>query len=287
LAEANAKRQYEVLKKRKHELRAVTKLKLALKKEKEENAAKKDNNMAKLKDMLIDNEKQKAIKEAARKQEEAEAIQLQLEYAKMLKEQEEKRNKHLVEIQKKQQQKFNALIASTADIGTKAKEDAIRAEKELKRRQKAADEKEMAKKKKLADEMELCKAAIDQQIKEKMGKIRNDILEDKAYGKKMQKLHAQYLQEIEDKKVEKKRKQQEQGEYLTKQIQDLENRKKEQKTEMSATEKLINKQLLDQVRNIRMSPNKKQLMMNKKEKSVNIDPRAPFQWRYKYRKAPF
>merc|ERR1712176_1289099 len=154
-------------------------------------------------------------------------------------------------------------IASTADIGTKAKEDAIRAE------------------------MELCKKAIDQQIKEKMEKIRNDILEDKAYGKKMQQLHAENLQEIEDKKVEKKRKQQEQGEYLTKQIQDLENRKKEQKTEMSATEKLINKQLLDQVRNIRMSPNKKQLMMNKKEKSVNIDPRAPFQWRYKYRKAPF
>lgn len=287
LAEANAKRQYEVLKKRKHELRAVTKLKLALKREKEDNAAKKDNNMAKLKDMLIDNEKQKAIKERARKVEEAEAIQLQLEYAKMLKEQEEKRDKHLVEIQKKQQQKFNALIASTADIGTKAKEDAIRAEKELKRRQRESDDKETAKKQKLSDEMDLCKAAIDQQIKEKMGKIRSDILDDKAYGKKMSRLHAQYLQEIEDKKVEKKRKQQEQGEYLTKQIQDLENRKKEQKTEMSATEKLINKQLLDQVRNIRMSPNKKQLMMNKKEKSVNIDPRAPFQWRYKYRKAPF
>merc|ERR1712129_223014 len=252
------------------------------KREKEDNAAKKDNNMAKLKDMLIDNEKQKAIKERARKQEEAEAIQLQLEYAKMLKEQEEKRNKHLVEIQKKQQQKFNALIASTADIGTKAKEDAIRAEKELKRRQKASDDKETAKKKKLDDEMDLCKAAIDQQIKEKMGKIRSDILDDKAYGKKISRLYAQNLQEIEDKKVEKKRKQQEQGEYLTKQIQDLENRKKEQKTEM-----LINKQLLDQVRNIRMSPNKKQLMMNKKEKSVNIDPRAPFQWRYKYRKAPF
>merc|ERR1712129_454103 len=127
---------------------------------------------------------QKAIKERARKQEEAEAIQLQLEYAKMLKEQEEKREKHLVQIQKKQQQKFNALIASTADIGKKAEEDAIRAEKELTRRQKAYDDKERAKKKKLEDEMELCKAAIDEQIKEKMSKIRSDILDDKAYGKK-------------------------------------------------------------------------------------------------------
>merc|ERR1719317_1767740 len=105
--------------------------------------------------------------------------------------------------------------------------------------------------------MELCKAAIDEQIKEKMSKIRSDILDDKAYGKKMSRMHAQYLQEIEDKKVEKKREQQEQSEYLQKQIQGLEDRKKEQKTEMSATEKLINKQLLDQVRNIRMSPNKK------------------------------
>lgn len=287
LAEAKAKARYGSLKKRKHELRAVTKLKAALKNEKEDNKKKKDSNMAKLKEMLIDNEKQKAIKERARKKEEEEAVQLQLEYAAMLKEQEEKREKHLVQIQKKQQQKFNALIASTADIGKKAEEDAIRAEKELTRRQKAYDDKERAKKKKLEDEMELCKAAIDEQIKEKMSKIRSDILDDKAYGKKMSRMHAQYLQEIEDKKVEKKRKQQEQSEYLQKQIQGLEDRKKEQKTEMSATEKLINKQLLDQVRNIRMSPNKKQLMMQKKTKSVNIDPRAPFQWRYAYRKAPF
>jgi len=287
LAEANAKRRYEELKKRKHELRAVTKLKAALKREKEDNAAKKEKNMAVLKQMLIDNEKQKAIKERARKREEEEAIVLQLEYAKMLKDQEEKREKHLIEIQKKQQQKFNALIASTADIGVKAAEDALRAEKELKRRQKEADVKEALKKKKLADEMELCKAAIDEQIKEKMSKIRTDILDDKAYGKKMSRLHAAYLQEIEDKKVDKKRKQREQSEYLQKQIQGLEDRKKEQKTEMSATEKLINKSLLDQVRNIRMSPNKKRIMMEKKEKSINIDPRAPFQWRYAYRKAPF
>merc|ERR1719295_2071538 len=108
------------------ELRAVTKLKAALKREKEDNAAKKEKNMAVLKQMLIDNEKQKAIKERARKREEEEAIVLQLEYAKMLKEQEEKREKHLIEIQKKQQQKFNALIASTADIGVKAAEDALR-----------------------------------------------------------------------------------------------------------------------------------------------------------------
>merc|ERR1740131_162596 len=287
LAEANAKARYAELKKRKHELRAVTKLKQALAREKEDNAAKKDNNMAMLKGMLIDNEKQKALKERARKQEEAEAIVLQQEYAKMLQRQEEKREKQLKEIQKKQEQKFNALIESTADVGLKAQEDAIRAEKELKRRQRAYDEREAAKKQKLEDEMDLCKAAIDQQIKEKMGKIRADILDDKAYGKKMSRLHAEYLQEIEDKKVDKKRKQQEQSEYLQKQIQDLEDRKKEQKTEMSATEKLINKSLLDQVRNIRMSPNKKQLMMQKKEKSVNIDPRAPFQWRYAYRKAPF
>jgi len=287
LAEANAKRRYEVLKKRKHELRAVTKLKAALKREKEDNAAKKEDNMSVLKQMLVDNEKQKAIKQRARKKEEEEAVLLQLEYAKMLKEQEEKRGAALAEIQKKQQQKFNALMDATADVSKKAEEDAIRAEKELKRRQREADLKEAAKKKKLADEMELCKAAIDQQIKEKMSKIRTDILDDKAYGKKMARLHAAYLQEIEDKKTEKKRKQQEQSEYLQKQIQDLEDRKKEQKTEMSATEKLINKSLLDQVRNIRMSPNKKRVMMEKKEKAINIDPRAPFQWRYAYRKAPF
>merc|ERR1740131_562366 len=101
LAEANAKARYAELKKRKHELRAVTKLKQAL-------------------------AKQKALKERARKQEEAEAIVLQQEYAKMLQRQEEKREKQLIE--------------STADVGLKAQEDAIRAEKELKRRQRAYDE---------------------------------------------------------------------------------------------------------------------------------------------------
>ena len=86
--------------------------------------------MAKLKEMLVDNKKQKAIKEGARRQEEAEAVVLE-------KKQEEKRDKHVVEIQKKQQQKFNSLIASTADVGVKAQEDAIRAEKEVRRRQRA------------------------------------------------------------------------------------------------------------------------------------------------------
>merc|ERR1711902_402668 len=128
--------------------------KAALKKEKEDNKRKKEGNMNKLKDMLVDNEKQKAIKEQAKVEEEREAIRLQKEYAQMLKDQEEKRGKHLIEIQKKQQQKFTALVNATADIGKKAEEDAIRAEKELKRRQTDYDNKEKAKKDKLENEME-------------------------------------------------------------------------------------------------------------------------------------
>ena len=58
--------------------------------------------MAMLKDMLIDNEKQKALHERARKQDEAEAIVLQQKYAKMLQMHQEKRDKQLKEIQKKQ-----------------------------------------------------------------------------------------------------------------------------------------------------------------------------------------
>ena len=116
--------------------------------------------MAMLKGMLIDNEKQKA-----RKQEEAEAMVLQQEYAKMLQMQEEKRDKQLREIQK-QQHKFNALIASTADVDVKAQEDALRAEKEFKWRQRAFDDKEAAEKQKLEHEMDVCKVAIDQQIKD-------------------------------------------------------------------------------------------------------------------------
>jgi len=285
--ELNQRRKYEELKMRKHEMRAVEKLKKALLKEKVENKMKKEQNMEKLKEMLIDNEKQKAIKEQIRLDEEADAIRLQKEYAKMLKEQEEKREKRLKATYEKQQKKFQALISATADITEKAKEDARKAEIELKKRQKLQDEKERLKQEKLKNEMIACKKAIDAQIKAKMEQMKEDILEDKKYGKKMVKLHNEYLAEIEDKKAEKYRKQREQSLYLEQQIAALEQKKQEQKTEMSQTEKLLNKGLLDQVRKFKLSPNKKETMMKKKKASITIDPRAPFQFRYQIRKTPF
>jgi len=283
VAESEKKRVYQVLKRRKQELRSVQKSKLALAKEQREKKEKKEANMAKLKDMLIDNERQKALKEQQRLKEEEEAIRLQKEYAAMLLEQEEKRAQHLQTIQAKQQQKFMALINATADIREKAEEDAKRAEVELKRRQKEQDEKDRAKKERATVEQKLREKAIDEQIQEKMNKIRNDILEDKQYGKLQDKLHKEYLQEIEDLKADKLRKQQVQSLYLQQQIHDLELRKKEQKTEMSETEKALNKKLLDKVRNIRSSPNKREIMMKAQEQSIKINPKAPFQWRYQRR----
>merc|ERR1712039_988781 len=162
-----------------------------------------------------------------------------------------------------------------------------RAEIELKRRQKLQDEKERLKKEKLQREMDACKKAIDQQMEEKMKKMKMDILEDKAYGKKMKELHNEYLAEIEEKKKEKFRKQTEQSMYLEQQIAALEKKKQEARTEMSETEKLLNKGLLDQVRTLKMSPNKKEIMMKKKKESISVDPRAPFQFRYQIRKTPF
>jgi len=132
-------------------------------------------------------------------------------------------------------------------------------------------------------EQKLREKAIDEQIQEKMNKIRNDILEDKQYGKLQDKLHKEYLQEIEDLKADKLRKQQVQSLYLQQQIHDLELRKKEQKTEMSETEKALNKKLLDKVRHIRSSPNKREIMMKAQEQSIKINPKAPFQWRYQRR----
>ena len=285
--ELNQRRKYEEMKMRKHEMRAVEKLKKALLAEKMENKAKKECNMLKLKEMLIDNEKQKAIKEKIRLDEDADAIRLQKEYAQMLKEQEEKREKRLKATYEKQQQKFQALISATADITEKAKEDARKAEIELKKRQKLQDKKERLKQEKLKHEMAECKKAIDAQIKDKMSKMKVDILEDKAYGKKMVKLHNEYLAEIEEQKAEKYRKQREQSLYLELQIAALEKKKQEQKTEMSETEKLLNKGLLDEVRKFKSSPNKKEIMMKKKKDSIVIDPRAPFQFRYQIRKTPF
>merc|ERR1712003_110787 len=116
--------------------------------------------------------------------------------------------------------------------------------------------------------MAACKAAIDKQMNEKMIKMKQDILEDKAYGKKMTKLHGEYLAEIEAKKAEKYRKQNEQSQYLEQQIAALEKKKQEQKTEMSETEKLLNKGSLDQVRKFKLSPNAKKEMMKKKKDSI-------------------
>merc|ERR1712129_566622 len=138
------------------------------------------------------NEKQKAIKEKARLEEEKDAIRLQKEYANMLKEQEEKREKRLKATYEKQQQ-FQALMSATSGIREKAEEDARKAEIELRRRQELQDKKEQSKKEKLENEMAACKAAIDKQMNEKMSKMKQDILEDKAYGKKMTKLHGEYL----------------------------------------------------------------------------------------------
>merc|ERR1712129_390560 len=214
---------------------------------------------------------------------EKDAIRLQKEYANMLKEQEEKREKRLKATYEKQQQKFQALMSATSGIREKAEEDARKAEIELRRRQELQDKKEQLKKEKLENEMAACKAAID----EKMSKMKQDILEDKAYGKKMTKLHGEYLAEIDAKKAEKYRKQNEQSEYLEQQIAALEKKKQEQKTEMSETEKLLNKGLLDQVRKFKLSPNAKKEMMKKKKDSITVDPRAPFQFRYQIRKTPF
>merc|ERR1712003_293869 len=116
--------------------------------------------------------------------------------------------------------------------------------------------------------MAACKKAIDQQMEEKMKKMKLDILEDKAYGKKMKELHNEYLAEIEEKKKEKYRKQNEQSMYLEQQIAALEKKKQEQKTEMSETEKLLNKGSLDQVRKFKLSPNAKKEMMKKKKDSI-------------------
>lgn len=285
--ELNRRRKYEELKSKKYEMREVAKLKKALLKEKEDAQKKKEAHKATLQSMLIDNEKQKAIKEKARLEEEKDAIRLQKEYAKMLKEQEEKREKRLKATYEKQQQKFQALMSATSGIREKAEEDARKAEIELKRRQELQDKKERLKKEKLEKEMAACKAAIDKQMNEKMIKMKQDILEDKAYGKKMTKLHGEYLAEIEAKKAEKYRKQNEQSQYLEQQIAALEKKKQEQKTEMSETEKLLNKGLLDQVRKFKLSPNAKKEMMKKKKDSITVDPRAPFQFRYQIRKTPF
>ena len=125
--------------------------------------------------------------------------------------------------------------------------------------------------------MEECKKAIDLQIIEKNKKIKREILEDKKYGEKMKKLHNEYLKELEDIKINKYNKQKEQSLYLESQISELEKKKLEQKTEMSESEKLLNKKLLDQVR----------IEQNPQIKNIKIDPKAPYHWRYQYRKAPF
>jgi len=283
--EAAMKRKYAELKKKKHELVAVQKLKVALEEEQREKAEKKELNMAKLKDMLIDNERQKALKEEQRLKEEEEAIRLQAEYAAMLKEQEEKRGAALRVIQAKQQQKFKALINATEGVREQAQRDAEKAERELARRQRVADRKEEAKRERQRREQKERERAIDQQIADKMDKIRTDILEDKEYGKKMAKQHAEYLHEIELKRTEKLRKQQEQAVYLQAQIDEQEQAKKESATEMSASEKNLNKKLLDKVRDLKASPNKREVMMQQMD--IQINPKAPFQWRYAYRKAPF
>jgi len=282
---AAMKRKYAELKKAKHELVAVQRLKAALSKEQREKAEKKELNMAKLKDMLIDNERQKALKEEQRLKEEEEAIRLQAEYAVMLKEQEEKRGAALRLIQAKQQQKFKALINATEGVREQAQRDAERADIEMARRQRAADQKEEAKRRRQREDQKERERAIDRQINDKMEKIRADILEDKAYGVKVDKLHTEYLQEIEDKRTEKLRKQQEQAVYLQAQIDEQEQAKKESATEMSESEKNLNKKLLDKVRNLKTSPNKREVMM--KQMDIQINPKAPFQWRYAYRKAPF
>lgn len=281
MKELSNRRRFQELRLKKIDLRATQKLKRELLAEKKQKQEKKILNKQKLQQMLVDNDKQKALKLQELKLEELEAIQLQKVYIKMCDEQDLKREQRLLEIQKKQQQKFQALVNANKDLNERAAADSKKAKIEQIRLQKLDDVKQAKKKAKLKADMDECKRIIAQQIIEKEDRMRVEIEEDRRYGLRMKELANEYQKELEAEKLKKYQTQKQNAGYLEEQIEKNEKRRVDAKTEMSAAEKGLNKQLLDVVRE-NVNSNSGKMTTN-----VEIDQKAPFAWRYSYRKAPF
>jgi hypothetical protein len=276
ISDVHKRRVREERKVHRFELRSVQRLQEELRAEKDKNEAKKLQEKSKLEEMLVDNERQKQIKAAAKRMESEEAIHLQKEYAAMLEKQERAREDRLNATYAKQQHTIQALVAATADIHAQARTDAIKAEKELKVRQLREDDKARLKDQALKKLQNECQVELAAQIIAKKERMKREIEEDRAYGRQLQRQSEEFLQKQREEESIKQKKLTEQARFLEEQIKLVQKRKEEEKTEMNETEKQLNSHLLKTV---------KEGKMQVKEQPHN--PQRPYEWRYNYRKAPF
>lgn len=273
--ELNTRRMREEKKLRYQELREVARLKRELQAEKEKDYKKLLTMKGKMAEMLEDNERQKLKQKRIKDQEATEALKLQKEYAEMLKKQEQSRAKRLAAIYAKQAQKVGQLMAATKDARAGEREAQERADRQRKEYEEFLDQKERTKCNKRKTEQQACNDMIALQIREKEDRIRKEIEEDRAYGK--QRLEEAKAADEKDRKKHEaqRRKLLEQEEFLRKQVELIEERKQNEMAEMSQTEKSMNADLMARIKK------------GPKMKDIKIDPRKPFEWRYKTRRAPF
>merc|ERR1712048_847486 len=225
--------------------------------------------------VLVENAKYKAIVLEEQKKLAEEDIRLQKQYAEMLKKQEEARSKRLKEMFAQAEQKAGNLLDFTAEERKKLQEIEDRAARELEERLAADDEKQRLKKERLHKENLEVQEYLRNQILEKEKKLKEEILLDREWGRRMAADAVKSL-ENDEKLVEQRRaKLYEQADYIKQQIRENEIERIQKRADMTNNEKEINMGLIRQV---------KDGQINVKE--MPFDPKRPFAWRYNYRSKP-
>lgn len=244
--------------------------------EKDKDARKKAATKKMMREVLEQNDARQKIKDQIAVEEAEDAVRLQKEYIAQLDATEQAKKDALASTMAKQDEKLAALLDSTAGEREANRLVEERAERERLEKQAAKDAELDARDQKRKDDMEDCKVVIAQQIREKEDRIRREIEEDREYGRLL-KADTDRQQAVEDAKVDKRKKVcLEQKVFLDEQVKAVEHRKLMAMAEMSETEAAINKDLLARVQSGESGVTKPQ-----------INPMAPFEWRYKRNSKPF
>lgn len=276
ISELEAKRTKLYKKELRREIRQAKKNELERQEYEQDIIDKKRKKYDDMQQVLIENAKQKEITLEEEKKLAEEEIELQQQYAEMLKKQEESRAKKLAATYAQADQKAANLLDCTAEERRKQKEFEERAERELEKRQEREDMAEKLKKEgKQKENMEI-QDYLGNQIQEKEDKLIAEIIEDRKWGKEMNVAAVKSLEKDVVCEEQRKKGLYDQANYIKNQIAKNEKRRIEERADMSEREKNMNMGAIKEVQNGQV---------NVKEQP--FDPKRPFAWRYNYRSKPF
>jgi len=231
---------------------------------------------AEMEKVLEENAKYKKIAMEQQRKHAEEEIELQKQYAEMLKKQEEARAKRIADTYAQAEQKVANLLDCTAEERRRAQEATEKAERELKTRQAFEDEKTRLKAERRRKENLEIQDFLQNQINRKHERLQKEREEDIIIGEKMAVAAKKSLEAEAKKELLREERLAKQAKYIEDQIKENEIRRLEERADMSKREQDMNNDLIKKVQNPTVDV-----------KEMPYDPKRPFAWRYNYRSKPF